>query len=327
MVINFSLALAFTAVGLASHTQPFEDQDKVKVLLEKVLKSQRSVDYLHIESRTFGSGAGSAEVKVQTVAGKGIMVTMLKPSFRAGIVTIDDTKVTKTYLPDQDEVWIQPSPYLLQPTFGLRWKLINQNYSIKEGYSDVIAGRKVRQIILEPIEDEIPVRRMFVDPKYNVMLKYVVSVVGGEDSVIFDTKYVEFGRAVAASDYGLPDDADSATQRTFDGPRQFEEPSGSRETAGFSARIPDGLPFGFEVSGSYLFGKGPTAYVAVKLTDGMSTLTVYQWRRDRSRTPAEAKLTVTDRYGVSIGIAVVPGDAIPESIMKKIVGAFKNDAR
>ena len=327
MAINFSIGFAVVVAAIASPFHCFEPQDSPRAILQQVLKNQRSVDYLHIETRSFGSNSGSAEVKVQTLKGKGIMVTMLKPSFRAGIVTIDDTKVSKTYLPDLDELWIQPSPYLLQPGFDLRWKLINQNYNVKEGRSDTIAGRKVRELVLKPVDEDIPMRRMFVDPKYNVMLRYVVDVEDEGSTVIFDTKYVEFGRAVAEADYGLPSAASEAKVRKFDGPKLVLEPLASKEAAGFSTRFPESLPFGFEVSGAYLFGSGPTAYVVVKLTDGMSTLTVYQWMKGRSKSPTDARFERTDRYGVSFGVAIVPGDMMPSSVLKEIVNAFRGDTK
>jgi len=325
VAINPTFGLIILAVTPSGFTGHWSSQDKVKPLLEQVLKSQRSVDYVRLETRIFGNG-GSAEVKVQTVAGKGIMVTIRKPVERAGIVTIDDTKVSKTYFPDQDEVWIQPSPYLLQPAFALRWKLINQNYTLKEGRASTIAGQRVRQIVLEPIDNEIPTRRMFVDPKHKVMLRYVMALGHDDESVVFDTKSVEFGRVAAMASFGLPSISDSATIKNFEGPRPVFIPADSKEDAKFSARLPDDLPFGFEISGAYLFGKGVNTYVAVKLTDGMSTLTVYEWLKRRAKSPPDAKHTETDRYGVSFGIAVVPGDTIPNSVLEQIVQAFLEGA-
>ena len=75
--INFGPVFLLVSAIPLWHLCPVEDQNSAKDLLERVLKRQRSVDYLHIETRSFGSGAERAEVKVQTVNGKGIMVTML----------------------------------------------------------------------------------------------------------------------------------------------------------------------------------------------------------------------------------------------------------
>lgn len=316
LVRPFLLLIALTGLFSTSYSQ-----ESSKEILRRVLKGQRNVDYLHIEARSFGGGSATAKVKVQTVVGEGVMVTILEPINSANIVTVDDARFSKTYFPDQNQLLVQPSPFLLQPDFDLRWKLINENYTLKLGEWEKIANQRVREFILVPNEEDVPVRRMFIDQRHYVTLKYVVDE-EGEESVVFDTKYVDFGREAASAGFGLPTGASLAKKIQVKGPKQLFEPGDSREGAGFSFRLPEDLPYGFAVSGSYLFGGSKDPYVGVKLTDGMATLTVYQWRKGRSKTPPDARLVAFDRYGVGYGIGVVPGDFMPDQVLERIVAAF-----
>lgn len=314
-----SLVTALLGLVVAGWAQ---DTDKVDVL-KRVLKGQRNVDYLHIEARSFGGGGAMAKVKVQTLVGQGVMVTILEPINSANIVTVDDARVSKTFFPDREQMLIQPSPFLLQPDFDLRWKLINKNYTIKLGEWTRVANQRVREFILVPEDGEVPVRRMFIDQRHWVTLKYVVDREDEEETIVFDTKYVDFGRSAAEAGFGLPPGAEDAEKIYAKGPTKINDPSDSKAGAGFSARLPADLPYGFAISGSYLFGGGgKDPYVSVKLTDGMATLTVYQWRRGRSKTPADARMVTYDRYGVGYGIGVVPGDYMPEGVLERLVDSF-----
>jgi len=256
------------------------------------------------------------------------MVTILEPSYAQGQITVDDTKETKTYQPDNNRLVVQPSPYQLQPSFDFRWKLIEQNYVVSLGRAATIAGQDVREILIKPVSKEIPVRHMFVDSEHFVVLKYTVDSEGKPPVVVFDTKYVEFGSGPATANFGLPASSSSAHKVVFDGPVKLASASDSKSAAGFSARLPDKLPFGFKVSGAYLFKQwSGGAYVQVKLTDGMVTLTVFQWRQGRTQKPVDARLVQDDSFNVNYGIAVIPGDRMPEEVLRRLVEAFAESSQ
>ncbi len=297
-----------------------EDTDAL-AKLRQVLSKQRSVSYMRIETRPGRGGNGEWKLKVQTVAGKGIKATIITPIMRNDIVSIDDGRVLKTFLRDRDILSVQPSPYLMQPTVEWRMKLVAQNYKVRMGGSDTIAGQRVRELIIEPNLSQIPTRRMYVDTVHDVVLKYVIGADDSTGVVLFDTKSVDFDPLAAIDDFGLPEEASDADVVRHEGPRKFSKPDESRDAVGFSARLPDRLPLGFKISGSYLFTERNRSYVMVKISDGMTSLTVYQWR-NRQQPTNEIRLKGEDAYGVSCGITSVPGEQIAESTLRKILDGF-----
>lgn len=292
--------------------------------LQRALERQRSVDYVRIESRPGSPGGPEWRLNVQTVAKLGIKVRILAPISQEGVVSIDDAKELRTFFPDEDTVLVQPSPYLLQPNLEWRLKLIEKNYKVRFGGTSSIAGQAVREVVLQPVNPGIPVRKMYVDSKHDVVLKYVVEPVKGSAIVVFDTKSVIFGRVAAAQDFELPDEAKDANIHRRKGPTTIKSPGDSRREAEFSARLVSSLPYGFKESGAYVFKDARGAYVGVKLSDGMATLTLYQWKASRFKSAPSRDIRGqrSDSYGISYGIAVSPGDKMPESVLEKIVDTY-----
>lgn len=295
-------------------------------VLVRVLQRQRSVDYVRIESRPSSQGGPEWRLKVQTVKDLGIKVRIMGPLSQEGVVSIDDAKELRTYFPDEDTVLIQPSPFLLQPKLDWRLKLVDQNYKVKFGGTDEIAGQPVREIQLVPVRDSIPTRKMYVDVKHDVVLKYVVDTPQAGSIVLFDTKSVIFDRAAAALDFDMPTEASEARVHKRRGPTAIKSPSDSRDLAGFSARLVKTPPYGFRESGAYVFKDTRGAFVGVKLSDGMATLTVYQWRADKfkSAPTRDVRVEMTDAYGIKYGISFSQGDQIPDAMLQKIVEAYVN---
>lgn len=305
--------------------QPGPVDNGAKDLLKRALTNQREVDYLHIESRRYGNGDAFALVKVQTVARRGVKVTILQPSYQSGVVTIDDTKSMSTFQPDANQVIVQTSPVTVQPDIKTRWELVQKNYEVRFGAKILVADIPVRELVLEPSNDEVPIRHLFVDPKRAVVLKYQVEDENGDKKTVFDTRYAEFGRAIAEEDFGLPEESKEANVVYVPAPRKVKYPKDSRPELGFSARLPSSLPYGFKVSNANIYGKGDRRHLGVKVTDGMATLTIYEWKRGAVIAPPEARLAVFDRYNIGYGIGVVPGDFMPTEVLRDILDAFKDE--
>ncbi len=327
MLVVASL-LGFQLIGILSANAcslaDLQDSE-ARSLLRRALKKQRSVDFVRIETRP-GSIPGSSgwTLKVQTVANKGIKVTIVSPLTQAGVVSIDDAHELKTFLPDDDTLLIQPSPVLLQPPVDWRLELIDRNYRVKMGEEQAVAGQEARILLIEPVREIIPTRKMYVDPKHDVVLKYVVEDTSGRDVVIFDTKTVMFGRQIASEDFALPKESENASTRRRPGPVTIKTPSDSKTTAGFSTRVVEQIPYGFKSHGNYLFKDSKGAYVATKLSDGMATLTIYQWKSStyKNNPSREIRFKMQDSYGISIGISTTPGDHIPDEVLERIVESF-----
>lgn len=318
MTVRILALVAASSFAVLSQAQT----QSPKVLLRKALEGQRRVSFVRIESRPGGDGGTEWKLKVQTSEAKGIKVTILSPLSQSGVVSVDDSKILKTYFPDQGIVLVQPSPVLLQPSVEWRMKLIETNYQIVDKGWDSVAGQKVREIVLEPTHEQVPRRRLFIDDKHRVVLRYVVEAEYEKASVLFDTKSATFDAAAASKDFDLPADASDAHVRNRPGPSRISGSSESKVKAGFSARMPDRLPYGFKVSGTFLFDDTRTSYVLVRVSDGMASLSLYQWLDSfASRAPTSAQ-RVTDAFGVNYAIALPPGERLSEDVLDEIIEAF-----
>ncbi|MBS1724873.1 MAG: hypothetical protein JSS66_18180 [Armatimonadetes bacterium] len=314
-------------VAFAPHTL-FADKgaaDKAKDTLKRVLLKQRRVANVRIESRPDSHGEMAFNLKVQTEPSRGVKVTIIAPLSQAGIVSIDDTKILKTYDPNQKRLIEMPSPTLLQPSMEWRIKQIDKNYRVTFGRGDEIAGQSVRELVLRPLAEDMPVRRMFVDTNHDIALRYVIST-EGSDRMVFDTKYIQFGTAAAGADFDMPAAAEDARHETREGPKAtVRVPEDARKLTGFAARLPSNLPYGFKVSGASVFGRRSQVFVSVRISDGMATFSVLQWKPTSTwKGPRpEPRHVIEDSYGVSYGVSSVQFEPLPDVVIEELLEAFR----
>lgn len=310
-----ALALAFV-IGTVVQPEPDTPRD----VLKRALSKQRSVDSVRIESR-WTDGRTMWRLKVQTAASKGIKVTVISSLTSSNVVSIDNGKQLETFNPDTNILFVQPSPYLLQPSVSWRMSLIDRNYVPKLGSTTEIAGHEVRELILSPKEEELPVRTMYVDMEHDIVLRYKVEPPERRPTVIFDTKSVWYSRSAALADFELPKAAREATVHRGTAPKKISKMADVSPAVGFTPRNPDRLPYGFKVSGIYLYSREDAPFVGAKLSDGLASLTVYQWRNSPRPVP-DIAIEDEDSYGVQYGIAGVPGDPMPKEVMESVLTAF-----
>ncbi|MFW5697274.1 MAG: hypothetical protein ACOCX1_01795, partial [Fimbriimonadaceae bacterium] len=92
-----------------------------------------------------------------------------------------------------------------------------------------------------------------------------------------------------------------------------------RTHAGFTPRVPERLPLGFRVQSRQMLNKELRASVAVRLSDGLASVTVHQWDPERfEKGEPFSETEAVDRWGIHY---LVEGD-VPEPVEKKILEAF-----
>ena len=253
------------------------------------------------------------------------MVTVINPISRAGVVSIDDGKLFQIYSRDEDVLRVQSSSLPMQPSVDWRMKLIGQNYKIRFGESDEIGGLPVRALELLPVHTPVPARTFFFEPVHDTVLRYVVTPEDGDEYVVFETKTVTFGKEAAERGFELPSTAEDARIFKEPPPVKVEKVADAKTTVGFTPRHPVKIPFGFKITGTYIYGVGKRAYVDVKLSDGMASLTVHQWMPNKDfRRPNVGRSSPQseDRYGVHVAVSEGTTDHLPEEVMEAVLQAF-----
>lgn len=319
------LALIALAGGWpTAHALGQSGQVSAKVRLKRLLANQRSVDSVRFEHRVDPSGAEWL-LKVQVAKKKGVMVTVINPISRSGVVSIDDGKLFQIYSRDDELLRVQSSPVLMQPSVEWRMKLIEQNYRIKFGDADNIGGRAVQAIEMVPVHPPVPARTFYFESDHDTVLRYVVTPEDDEEFVVFETKSVTFGREAAERGFTLPPSSEDARIVKEPTPKKLAKAADARPQVGFTPRIPASLPFGFKVTGTYLYGQDARPFVDVKLSDGMASLTVRQWKpNDESRRPMAPRNAPQDedRYGVWYAVTEGTTDHLPDQVLESVLQAF-----
>jgi hypothetical protein len=292
-------------------------------LLKLALEKQRSL-YATVFQTRFDESGGQMLIKVQFAGPEGLKIVMLSPVSRAGIVSVDDTKEFKVFYPDRSLVVVQPSPAAHQPKVDWRMRQIKKNYRLSLGEPAEVAGRAVRPVVIRPRHEELPLRTMYVDTKTHMVLRYKIDRDPARTNLFFDTREVIYGRDAGSIDLKLPSGYEKFEVRRDPGPRPAGTPQAVKSETGFTPRLPKSLPFGFRIHGLHLIGSEKRTFLAVRLSDGMCSLTVFQWLGSRfTRDPGGRPLAaLSDEHGVRFSLTSTPGDRIPRSVAFAILEAF-----
>ena len=291
--------------------------------LAKALDAQWSVPALLLQDRGQGEGQAPMRVKVQVVPGRGIQVTVLQPISWQGTVFLDDRRELRTYDPDNDRIIVRPSPAKFSASTAWRIERVGENYQTEVSRGPTIAGRRTQILTLEPKASEMPVRRLTIDRSNSVVLRYEIVPESGKTSLYLDTLSAVYDPAEAAADFGIDREPDTDLVR-LPGPREFTVPSSVKELVGFTPRVPGSLPVGFQAYARHVLGDDGREIVAIRLSDGMCAVTVYQWlgSRFKGRPPVRTRWSRRDAYGVTVAVEHTPGDLVPPAVLEKILERF-----
>jgi hypothetical protein len=87
--------------------------------------------------------------------------------------------------------------------------------------------------------------------------------------------------------------------------------------------MPGALPLGFVISEPQIVGDRGDRFVAIRLSDGLASATVYQWdAHSRNPVPCVDKKFVREANGVKMRVV---GD-LPESVLTRLVESFVREA-
>ncbi len=262
---------------------------------------------------------GMMQLKVAQKGGN-VMSTVLSPLPAQGVTKLDDGRTWVTYIPDESRMLIQPSPRY-SVGLAMRKGAAAQNYRFVAEKSDMIAGRRSIAIIATPRSGDMPVRRFWVDSEFPYMLR-MDTISDGQSVLELDTKAIKFNAALDDDTFRLSP-VGEVRKIYLDPPTRFRDPDKVKDELRFSPAMPIGLPYGFVIQEPQLVGDHNERFVAIRLTDGLASATVYQWKKDmHNPVPCNDRKTVRESNGIKMRLV---GD-LPEVVLIKLLDAFVKEA-
>lgn len=214
-------------------------------------------------------------VKVQVVPNVGIRSRVLSPMSMNSILSFDDGKEWRTYNSDDNSLRIERSPALHAVPHRELAALLERNYRVSFLDSAWVASRRTFVVRLSPLAEELPSRTLFIDKEKHAILRYKLDTAEGSRTVI-DTQWVSFDPGFSAADLDLAVPPNVRVKRAW-GPKEVRNLREAEELAGFRPTSPKSLPFGFATGKVHLVGRREQPFVAVRISDGIAHVTVYQW--------------------------------------------------
>lgn len=289
-------------------------------LLQRMFDQRGRVMFIAVQTYSSPDLRGpSMTIKIEC-DGKGTTRrTVLQPLSKQGVVSIDDGKTWTTYLPDSQEMLVQPSPRLAGDRPDQRASLIRANYALTVGVPAKIGGRRALAIKAKPKSPDMPNRVFYLDTRTHSLLRVETVDGPGESKVWVDTKTIEFP-AAGSTDVDVSAPTGNWKKRSLPAPEVVPDPSKARQKVGFTPAWPESLADGFVITEVHLLGRGRDAFLGMRLSDGLTQATVYQWGpgRERKGPPPRGFDSMKNDEGVTFQIF---GD-LPSPVRRRILAAF-----
>ncbi|MBV6458212.1 MAG: hypothetical protein HONBIEJF_01337 [Fimbriimonadaceae bacterium] len=307
-------ALLAAAAVTAAQADPLQDADS---LLRKALNGIPKVNVTLIQSILSPDGFDLV-VKLQSDGNGRSRRVVLQPLREQGMYAIDDGKTWFTVNPDRNEIFIQDSPARFRPCPKMRWGLIEQNYKLSMGATERVAGKRAMTVVATPKAPGMSVRRYTIEPDTGLVLRIQVTD-SARTKTLVDTIDAKFN---IDRDPVLftPPDFDRNKLVRCPSPRIMRKASDARPFVGFEPQVPKKLPLGFSIYETHVLGANGDAFVGFRLSDGLATATLYQYREgaNTKEAPFEASEGIRNSQGIFF---VLRGD-LPEAARKKLLQAF-----
>lgn len=287
--------------------------------LRRLLTDQTDVHGVFVQRRMSYTGSEHFIIKLEIARKYGTRFTILQPISSQGVASIDDGKELRTYYPDTRRIVIQPSVSSFQASIDERMKLIQRNYKVNLTGQKIVAGRRTNVVELEPKFSPMPLRRMMIDQKQNALLRYELIPKSGGRTILVDTITVDYPSTDRKEAFKFEAPRETRTERLW-GPKPITDLKFAAAAVGFEPRIATSLPYGFVIQAQQLVGEPTRPLVSIRVSDGMSMATIYQWDPSKfgEEGPPELKAQTKDRFGICFQVM---GDA-PKTVLAELGDQF-----
>lgn len=294
-------------------------KDEAREVFYRSIRSSGTVNATLIQTKRVSDDNHSiVKFSVMTNSRGASRRTVLQPLSMEGTILIDDGRTWTTVEPEKRVAMIQPSPLRDKLDSRVRWRLIQANYTLKGDGEVRIAGRKALAVRALPKDELMPVRRYTIDTENFVLLR--IESVGDEGKldVLMDTLAATFPRDMEPALFEISTEGYKVKRTDY--PKPLKEVSSPEAALGFSPRLPTTMPFGFKVTQKHVVGGSDSQFLALRLSDGLSMVTVYQWDAER-KYPDSPFLRTRDGVDAEGICYKVVGD-VPRAVRKKLAQTF-----
>jgi outer membrane lipoprotein-sorting protein len=287
------------------------------MLFSSMTRARRLMVSAVMTQRMFHAKGFEVEMKLEQDGEGRVKMTTVYPLRFQGMVSLDDGVVWKSYNPKERKVMLQPSPRGDQGNPFYQLALAEQNYALTMERSIDIADCPTVCVTATPKSKELSTRKHYLDARTSFMLRLEVVNPNGEKVVRIDTRAIAYVKSPPKMDLG---DDGTARVESWPSPEKVWPPSAAKPKVGFVPVTPEQLPLGFIVRETQLVGGGSDQFIAVRITDGFVTATVYQWDKDkRSRHwPFAMKRDFRESQGIRMAIF---GD-MPKKALDTVLAGF-----
>lgn len=320
--VNSILVLAGISLALAGGVAQASAQysrDDARDLLFSAMDKGRFLSVQGIILRR-NSTRDPGMMQLRLAQATGIAKTVvLSPLPFQGITTLDDGQNWMTYMPDENRIVIQSSPRLMGGT-SRRKRAAAMSYRFVSDSGENIAGRKSILVVATPKASEMPTRRYWIDSDFPFILKMDV-VEGNAAKTLLDTKVVTFEVQQDEENFKITP-ATGVRRIYLESPEKIRSSESAKASVGFMPSLPKDLPFGFVIQEGQIVGDKSERFVALRLTDGLASATLYQWPVTRKNpVPCHDKKSVREAGGIRMRLV---GD-LPDAVLTQLIDAFARE--
>jgi outer membrane lipoprotein-sorting protein len=321
------IALALSANVLADvpRATTIPNQDIAKEVLRRYLEFGDRISVTAIVVRRSSTiGPEAVRIKVEQDAKGRSKATVLGPVSQQGSIVVDDGRTWINYCPDTAHAIVQPSPRDDKFDPNLQLALAAQNYKLVVEKNVDVAGRLANVVVAIPKTPGLPTRRISVDAERNVLLRIEVLERSGARNVLYDTKSIRFVTEASAASFRFAPPVNVRVTK-MPAPVAVKTPAQAKQLAGFTPLLPKKFQYGFTVrEGNVITPQNLPRYVAYRITDGLITATLYQWRSSEKTAPLGPDFEGMDRTlnGVTMRLTGELPRAVRERILEGIANEF-----
>jgi hypothetical protein len=266
-----------------------------------------------------GSEGSFQRVKVQRSREGMTRCTILQPLRYQGFTLVDDGDRLRTFLPDENLILDQESPGKEPCEADRKLKLAKKNYSFRLLQSEPIAGRDTVCVIASPRYGELEIRKYYLDAATSYPLRLETYGAGREITVVYDTKLIEFPKAIDRDLFSLS--VNGAHTVKYNRPSKVVSARQAQEIVGFIPLVPQGLPLGFQAQ-EVQFNDGPEAKsIVVRLSDGLARATIYE-----TKVGVKMKALENSTVRISKDVQLMLVSDLPEDVRIQLLNAFIQQA-
>lgn len=269
-----------------------DEYARAREMLARSMRQARNINVVAIITKMSDDALGMQRVKLEQTAEGFQMGTVLQPLRFQGVMFTDDGRKSTMYLPDQRLVIESQALADMEQELSFRMELLEQNYQVRAEQSEPIAGRPTFRVVAEPKRAGLPARQFYLDQQNFYPLRIAAEEPNGEWKVYRDTQMVTYPAKMAAPFTKFNPPGAAQTIR-YAAPKPLDQVRNKVARLGFDPVVPSRLPFGFKVQSAELRQNDGGQLAVLRLTDGLATAMVYQYRCSDMREGIWSKGTAT----------------------------------